>query len=255
MEKVLLEDILYDEKYAEDYARITEQLFENHKQFMMLPRLILEIKRSGDKAYEILFDDLVKNIRTVREFVRDLDSVYGEKYIVLKCYSEIPDYPIMDHIPEGLLNVLTAAEPIECNDPENICQMIRHLYAIFKSEEEEKKALDAALKYALICDQHYPNIVAVHNMLTCGVLPRGAVCRCIYHTLEKKGGIPTTLYTMPMAKDEFAKQVYDEFCEALQTLPTMKDRFSEEVISKGQAVLRGMIKLTQENFQRMKISY
>lgn len=63
------------------------------------------------------------------------------------------------------------------------------------------------------------------------------------------------LNTMPMARDEFAKQVYDEFCEALQTLPTMKDRLSEEVISKGQAVLRGMIMLTQENFQRMKTPY
>ena len=253
--RVLIQDLLTDDKYFDDYAKMIEQLYKRYPDNMMFTRLILEIKRSGEvKAFEMLADDLSKHIGVVHDFVRDLKTNFDEHRLYYHFYGDdIPDIPI-DHLPEAILDILTSVEPIEKNDPERNCDMLRRLYVVFDNEEEEKAAREAAYKYALICDKYYPNKSAVEIILYSGktFIP-GSICRMIYNTLEKKGKIPTTLYTMASSESPLSRQVYDEYCEALEKLPTMRDKFSDQVINDGCAVLRGAIKLSGENLRRYNL--
>ena len=250
-EKVLIKDILCDDKYADDYAMMIEQLYKRHPERMIFTRLILEIKRSGVvKAFEMLENDLSQHIHEVHRFVRELKTNFSEHRLYLHLYyMETPDIPV-DHLPDALLRILSKVEPIEKNDPEFNCDMLRHLYVVFDNEDDEKRAIEAAYKYALLCDKYYPNKSAVEIIMYQGktFIP-GSICRMIYNTLDKKGNLPTTLYTLASGA-EFGRRVYDEYCEALKMLPTMRNRYSEDVINKGCAVLRGAIQLAEPTLKR-----
>ncbi len=253
VERTLIKDLLLDDKYADDYALMIEQLYRRYPDKMLFLRLILEYRRSGGKAFEILADDLRKDIKTLHRFVHMIERDYttGEIYLSMY-YTDMPRMTFCDHIPDKLLELLTEVEPIKRNDPENNCLMLRHLYGVYmKKKEDYDKGKAASLKYAMICDKYYPNKTAVEEMITCGnTLPEGTIVRMLLFTLENKGKLPTTLYTLGSLRYELARQVYNEFCTAAEQLPEMKNKFSEQVINDGLAVIRGAIRLIGDIIKR-----
>lgn len=249
VEDVLIQNLAFDKKNFEDYALMTEQLYHRFPDRMMFTRLFLEMERSGGKAFDILANDLHKRIPVVQRLVRDIGHDYSDDTMYLNLYSVLPRYPFFDHIPDGLLNVLVAADPVDENDPENNCQQIRHLCAVYNKPEDEEKAGAAALKYARICEKYYPNKVAVEQLMYYGkILPEGAITRMIYNTLEKKHRLSGTMYTMPSMHHEFARQIHKEFLEALEHIPKMD--LPEKVKSDALANIRGAIKMTEDYIKR-----
>ncbi len=252
VEDVLLQDLVYDKKYFNDYALMTEQLYKRYPEEMIFTRLILEIERSGDKAFDILADDLHDHIKEVHRLVNLIKHDYYDDTMYLNIYNVLPKYPFFSHIPDGLINVLLAAEPVDKNDPENNCLSLRILYSLYRDEDKEK-AKEAAFKYAKLCEQYYPNKAAVEEVLSyANELPEGAITRMIYNTLEKTGKISGTMYTIPaLANYKFARQIHKEFLEALEHVPKMD--LPQQVIDDALKNIRGAIWMTEDYIKRYNL--
>ena len=120
-------------------------------------------------------------------------------------------------------------------------------------QEDRKKAKEAAYKYAKLCEEHYPNKAAVEEVMSyANELPEGAITRMIYNTLEKKGQISGTMYTIPaLVNYKFARQIHKEFLEALEHVPKMD--LPEKVINDALKNIRGAIWMTEDYIKRYNL--